>query len=115
MQHSYDQAHEKIANNQLAEKEVARNSANEVVQGDEYGADNFKYPVPEFPLSSAELDKFNASVTQKISKKYAALTKNVYFYLCYVHLELMDFPSCVKQGQQLLEVYGKELTPKTKF
>ncbi|MFO0116243.1 MAG: hypothetical protein ACK521_00995 [bacterium] len=66
-------------------------------------------------MSSGELDKFNASVTQKISKKYAALTKNVYFYLCYVHLELMDFQTCVKQGQMLLEVYGKEISAKTKF
>ena len=115
MQHSYDQAHEKISNHQLAEKEVARNTAAETAPGDEYGADNFKYPVPDFPMSPTDLEKFNASVQQRILKKYAGLTKNVYFYLCYVSLELMDFHNCMAHGQALLEQYGKELSVKTKF
>jgi hypothetical protein len=41
--------------------------------------------------------------------------KNVYFYLCYVYLEMMDFSSCLKHGQILLDTYGKELSAKTKF
>ena len=47
--------------------------------------------MPDFPLSTTELDKYNASVAAKVNKKYFGLTKNVYFYLCYVYLELMDF------------------------
>ena len=115
MQNSYDQAHEKIATDQLAEKEVARQAAESSPQGEEYGADNFKYSVPDFPLSAAELEKYHQTVNARVAKKYAYLTKNVYFYLCYAHLELMDFNSCIKNGSYLLDTYGKELSVKTKF
>ena len=52
------------------------------------GVDSFKYPVPDFPVTSPDLDKYNSIVRQKVEKKYAALTRNVYFYLTYISLDL---------------------------
>jgi hypothetical protein len=92
MQSNYDQSHEKIAFEQLSEKEAARQAAYESNSKDatesEYGTDSFKYPLPEFPVTTTDLDKYNLLVKQKVEKKYVTLIRNVYFYLTYIYLEL---------------------------
>lgn len=66
MQSTYDLAHEKIATEQLSEKEATRQAAYENHSKDqtesEYGADSFKYSVPEFPVTATDLEKYNLSV-----------------------------------------------------
>jgi hypothetical protein len=71
--------------------------------------------VPDFPQSNSDLEKYHEKVEKRINKKYATLTKNVYFYLCYVSLELMDFHNCTKYGEILLDTHGKDLSVNTKF
>lgn len=71
--------------------------------------------MPDFPQNNVDLEKYQEKVEKRINKKYATLTKNVYFYLCFVCLELMDFHNCAKFGEKLLDTYGKELTVNTKF
>ena len=41
------------------------------------------------------------------------LVKNIYFYLCYVSLELNDYAGCIRNGSELLKKY--KLSTKTEF
>jgi len=53
-------------------------------------------------VTDQSLDSYRQSVKEKIDKRYATLKKNVYFYLCYTHLELQDFNQAIKYGEILL-------------
>jgi len=47
-------------------------------------------------------------------QKYATISKNVIFYLCYVSLEVNDFAGCINYGQELLRTYPT-LQARTEF
>ena len=66
--------------------------------------------MPEFPVTTTDLDKYNLLVKQKVEKKYTNLIRNVYFYLTYICLELQDFHNCIKYGQLLDDMYTASKT-----
>lgn len=43
------------------------------------------------------------------------MVKNIYFYLCFVNLELGDYAGCVRNGNELLRRFAGKLTSKTEF
>ncbi len=46
-------------------------------------------------------------------KKYLTLVKNILFYLCFVNLELGDYASSIRYGNELLKQFSGKLTAKT--
>jgi len=48
-------------------------------------------------------------------KKYNTLVRNIYFYLCFVSLELSDYAGCIRNGNELLKKFAGKLTAKTEF
>lgn len=48
-------------------------------------------------------------------KKYNTLVRNIYFYLCFVSLELNDYAGCIRNGNELLKKFAGKLTAKTEF
>ena len=110
MQSSYNDAHAKIESDQyLTEslhqisEETSKGGNEKEVKGSnataEYGDDNFKYDLPEFPATHDDLSTYNKGVKQRIEKKYETLIKNVHFYLCYLFLEVNDFRNAIKHGE----------------
>lgn len=43
------------------------------------------------------------------------MVKNIYFYLCYVSIELNDYAGCIRNGTELLKKFQGKLTTKTEF
>ena len=111
MQLSYNDAHAKIesdqyltesyhpANEETTQKGAGEKQAKGSSAVPEYGDDNFKYDLPEFPSTHDDLSSYNKSVEQRIKKKYETLIKNVHFYLCYLFLEVNDFRNAIKHGE----------------
>ena len=77
MQHSYNDAHAKFESDLLPEN-LASGEESKEKQGQkeskqlqpEYGDDNFKYELPEFPTTHDDLQTYNREVKERIEKKY---------------------------------------------
>lgn len=60
MQASYDEAHITKCNAfDFSLLEDTKESESTTKETDEYGQANFKFPLPEFPLTQVEIDQFN--------------------------------------------------------
>ena len=122
MQHSYNDAHAKIESDLITEtlpsSEESKGQSNQKESKQlqsEYGDDNFKYDLPEFPATHDDLQTYNKGVKTRIEKKYGTLIKNVHFYLSYLFLEVQDYRNCLKHADILIDQFKDRLTTKTLF
>ena len=65
------------------------------------------------PTIETDCVSFFISLILSSDKKYLTLIKNVHFYLCFVSLELGDYTSSIRHGNELLKQFSGKLTPKT--
>ena len=121
MQNSYDEAHSKsnsglnFPDQQTAASEQEKSSKDS--QSCAYGDDNFKFELPDFPLSQGALNEFSKVIDQNTATKYSAMVRNVHFYLCYIFLELQDYSNAVRHGLHVVQEFWpkKQISVKTYF
>jgi hypothetical protein len=116
MQSSYNDAHAKLSNEYLSDMETPQQSKKDSDgKSEAYGEDGWQYPTMDCPQSQQQINQYNQSHKSQVEKKYQTMVKNIYFYLCYTHLELNDYAGCIRNGNELLKRFSGKLLVKTEF